>query len=302
MKIISVTKLYQFNGHQNCIYSLNFSTQPESFYSGGAEGYLVDWNYGHPGDGKLTASVGKAVYSICVLPQSQSLLAGTASGSLHVIDLETNKEVRQIKAHEAGIFGLQVFEGHLYSCGGDGMIHRWNTNDLSLTGSVRVSDKSTRIMAYAAHRHELLAGSSDFKIRVLDIHSLEIKQTIDAHAQSVFALAFSADGRKLFSGGRDAALHVWDVENNYTPIMQIPAHLLHINQIKFNPSGTLFATCSMDKTIKIWDAATIQLLKVIDSVKYDGHRSSVNCLLWTDDEHLLSGSDDRSIMYWELGS
>jgi WD40 repeat protein len=68
----------------------------------------------------------------------------------------------------------------------------------------------------------------------------------------------------------------------------------------FNPSGMLFATVSMDKTIKIWDTEKFQLLKVIDKAKLDGHLSRVNKCLWFDDETLLTGSDDRTIMMWKM--
>jgi WD40 repeat protein len=56
----------------------------------------------------------------------------------------------------------------------------------------------------------------------------------------------------------------------------------------------------MDKTIKIWATENFQLLKVIDKTKQNGHLSSVNKCLWMDDETLLSGSDDRTIMMWKI--
>jgi WD40 repeat protein len=57
----------------------------------------------------------------------------------------------------------------------------------------------------------------------------------------------------------------------------------------------------MDKTIKIWDLHTFQLLKVIDRSRHAGHATSVNKVLWTDHAgQLLSCSDDRKISVWDL--
>ena len=57
----------------------------------------------------------------------------------------------------------------------------------------------------------------------------------------------------------------------------------------------------MDKSIKVWDAETFQLLKVIDKARHAGHGTSVNRLLWTNHNNLLvSASDDRSISIWDL--
>jgi WD repeat-containing protein 61 len=57
----------------------------------------------------------------------------------------------------------------------------------------------------------------------------------------------------------------------------------------------------MDKSIKIWDANTLQLLKVIDKARHAGHGTSVNKLWWSGHrQQLVSASDDRSISVWEI--
>ena len=61
------------------------------------------------------------------------------------------------------------------------------------------------------------------------------------------------------------------------------------------------ATASRDKTMKIWDANNFKLLKVIDTVRNGGHINSVNTLRWSKyNNWLISGSDDRSIIIWEI--
>jgi WD40 repeat protein len=57
----------------------------------------------------------------------------------------------------------------------------------------------------------------------------------------------------------------------------------------------------MDKSIKIWDAENFRLLKVIDKARHAGHGTSVNKLLWSEDQNrLLSVSDDRSASIWDI--
>ena len=118
---------------------------------------------------------------------------------------------------------------------------------------------------------------------------------------SVFAVEYSADGKFLWSGGRDAHLKVWDVEQMMVPIFSEPAHWFTINAIVFSPDGKYVATGSRDKTIKIWDVENLKLLKVIDATRNEGHVNSVNTLLWAKyNNWLISGSDDRSLIVWEI--
>jgi WD40 repeat protein len=74
-----------------------------------------------------------------------------------------------------------------------------------------------------------------------------------------------------------------------------------INHLAFSPDNKHFVTCSMDKSIKVWDAEKLALLKVIDRSRHAGHGTSVNKVLWTNyDNQLLSASDDRTISVWSI--
>ncbi|HRG79495.1 MAG TPA: WD40 repeat domain-containing protein, partial [Cyclobacteriaceae bacterium] len=96
-------------------------------------------------------------------------------------------------------------------------------------------------------------------------------------------------------------LKVWDVKSGYKQAAEVAAHLFAINNLVFSPSGEYFATASMDKSIKIWKADELKLLKVIDKGRHAGHGTSVNKLLWTSfNDQLISASDDRTISVWDI--
>jgi WD40 repeat protein len=81
--------------------------------------------------------------------------------------------------------------------------------------------------------------------------------------------------------------------------MQEAAHLYTINAVALSPDGQLLATASRDKRIRIWDAATGQLIQSLDTVRDQGHRHSVNALHWTANGYqLISASDDRTLCFW----
>lgn len=273
---------------------------PKQFYSGGNDGYVVLWDTETKGDGKLLVQVNRPVYALCLDAQRNLLFCGAASGNLHVVDLTAGKEIRNIEAHTLGIFDIKIVNNELITCGGDGALKVWSLPDLKLLHHHQESTKSARCLAYHTQQNILAVGYSDHKIRLYQLADFSLLNTLDAHTNSVFTVAFTKDGKELLSGGRDVMLRSWVINENYRLDVDVAAHTLHINHIAFNPNGKLFATVSMDKTIKIWDTEKFQLLKVIDKAKLDGHLSSVNKCLWMDDETLLSGSDDRTIMMWKV--
>jgi WD40 repeat protein len=141
-------------------------------------------------------------------------------------------------------------------------------------------------------------GYSDYCIRVFDLNSFQKKYEWIAHQNSVFTLAYSRDSKTLLSGSRDARIKTWDIENGYELKGEVAAHLYAINHLAISPDGNYFATASMDKSVKIWKAEELQLLKVVDKARHAGHGTSVNKILWINNEQLVSAGDDRVISNW----
>lgn len=252
------------------------------------------------GDGKLIVQTPRPVYSLCCDRENQILYCGTAAGNLHVVDLKSGKEIRNIEAHISGLYDIKQTQDRLYTVGGDGKVCVWRKSDMALLHVQQYSDKSARVISIHPDLNEMAVGYSDFKIRLLNTADLSLIKKLDAHNNSVFALSYSPDGNYLISGGRDVMLRSWNRNDDYGMEMDIPAHTLQIKCITFSPDHQYFATCSMDKTIKIWDGHTFQLLKVIDKARNDSHINCINKVIWMNNRTFVSCSDDKQVMGFEL--
>jgi len=116
----------------------------------------------------------------------------------------------------------------------------------------------------------------------------------------VFALRYSPDEKILVSGARDAHLKFWSVDP-YALSEDIVAHMYAINYLSFKEDGSMLVTCSMDKSIKVWDTEERKLLKVIDKARNAGHGTSINKVVWSSyTQEVISVSDDRSISIWNI--
>lgn len=287
-------------GHNAAIFALSASEDSRYFLSGAGEGWVVRWDLEAPDLGKLIAKVDTQIFSLLHLPDRQQVVVGNMNGGVHWVDLLKPEQTKNIAQHRKGVYRILRVGDQVFTAGGDGILTRWDIHTSRTLESIQLSHQSLRGMAYCPSRAEIALGASDRNIYILDVHSFQIKATIpQAHNHSVFCVQYSPDGQHLISGGRDALLNVWDADGLHLLSAQA-AHLFTINDIVFHPHLPLFATASRDRTIKIWDAETFQLRKVLNTIRDQCHVNSVNALLWSDhDQLLISASDDRSIMLWE---
>jgi WD40 repeat protein len=294
MQPIEISKRATFKGHSSGIFCLDALTAHE-FISAGGDGQLVMWNLKKPGDGQVIARMDSTIYGLRV--DGRRLLVGENGRALHMIDLDDHKVLRSVEI-KAPIFAIHR-EADRYLVGtGAGELFVF---DLHLNFLVRHKLSAKSLRCIDSGYGEIACGFSDNIIRILDPETLEIKHELEGHTLSVFGLAYHPVARSLVSTGRDAHIRSWDLDEEYMSNRAVPAHMYASNHLVFHPDGHLFATGSMDKTIKIWDAANFALLKVIDKVRHDGHTNSVNKLLWMEFDNLLvTCSDDRTIAAWDI--
>src|SRR6476661_6335751 len=79
-------------------------------------------------------------------------------------------------------------------------------------------------------------------------------------------------------------------------VFTLPGHSSFVNSLAISPDGKILASGSWDKTIKIWDLETTELLGTLT-----GHSDRVNSVAISyDGKMLVSGSSDETIKFWNL--
>lgn len=298
---MQVKKAAQLTGHNAAIFALVGGPDERHVFTGAGDAWVVQWNLDEPDLGKLVAKVEAQVFALCFLQDAQKIVAGNMNGGLHWIDLADPAATKNIAHHQRGVYDIKATVAELFTAGGDGRLSRWSVQEMRSTESYHLANQSLRCIEHSSSRNELAVGGSDGAIYLLDAESLELRQTIrQAHGSSVFCLRYSPEARYLLSGGRDAHLNIWDLANDFKCISSQPAHLFTINSISFSPDGQFFATGSRDKTVKIWDTHNFELQKVLEGGRDGGHFNSVNKVLWLS-SGLLSCSDDRTVIRWQVG-
>ena len=298
---MEVTKVDTFSGHRDCVYTLEGTADSNCFFSAGGDGLVVRWDLSKPDAGELFAQIPASIYALCFDYVKNQLWIGQNFEGIHLIDVDTQQEIKSIKITAALIFDIKIHQNSAFVGLSDGTIVVMDVENFVVRKYIKASDKSVRNIAINSISNEFAVAYSDFSVKVFDLQDFSLKLVVSQHTNSVFTLCYSPDYQYLITAGRDAHLKILSVSNSYSLHQDIAAHLFAINDIKFSPDGKYFASCSMDKSIKIWDAQQFKLLKVIDKARHAGHGTSINKLWWSKFDNLLvSASDDKRISVWAI--
>jgi WD40 repeat protein len=121
------------------------------------------------------------------------------------------------------------------------------------------------------------------------------EHTLAAHADLIYGLAFSPDGKTLATTGYDRLIKLWDVSSG-KEIRTLKDHSDTVYGLAFSPDGTLLASAAADRAVKIWDVASgTRLYSLGDATDW------LYALAWSPDgKHVAAGGVDKSIRVWEV--
>jgi WD40 repeat protein len=121
----------------------------------------------------------------------------------------------------------------------------------------------------------VVAQGSYRTVEIRDATGERLLARWDAHKKGVFALAFSADGTLLATGGGDEVVKVWDVSGvagvladpNALPLTAIPERgayewrLGPVRAIAFSPDGLTAAAVGDRVKFVVWDLNTARQIR-----------------------------------------
>jgi len=274
--------LYTFKGHQGAVTAVTFSDDGCYVASGSEDQTLRLWNVTathlvHTFDGlrerrsgyqnavdqwlerlKVTAKLvlGRhgaghqgTVRSVALSPDRQYLLSGGDDRAIKLWDMESGRCVQTFHGHRQRVFSVQFCPDrrHILSASDDQTVRLWDIVTGRVVRTLQGFHDLSAIALSTDGRQVLTAGSL---MRLWDLDSGEAVKTLAAPTARVTAVAWSACGDYVLSGGEDQQLKLWQVATGRC-LRSFPGHSAAVATLCLSADGR-YAFSTDAQALHVW--------------------------------------------------
>ena len=192
----------------------------------------------------------------------------------------------------------------LASAGDDGVVQLWDAATGKPGDTLIGASDWLLAVAFSPDGKTVAAGSIDGRCYLWDLASTELLLEFSAVTPpmpnqkampaAAAALAFSPDGKTLAIGSADGQVYLFQIDGKF--LRALTGHTSGVTAVAFHPTGTMLASASKDRTLRLWTPANGQMVKALE-----GHTAWVQGLAFlAHGSRLASVGADHTVRLWDL--
>ncbi len=213
--------------------------------------------------------------SVCWRPGHTQLYAGFLNGDLASFTVSESGPALESSwpAHHADIIGL-AFDASgstLVSAATSGDVQVWNPDDHRLIRSIHTTQSFFHGVSISPDGRTVATSAKTPGVGFFSVVTGELIGSV-ADLYPNWRVRYSLDGSLIAASRAKSEIDIIDART-FTTLRTLRGHASSIVDIAFDPTGTMIASGSADKTLRLWDVATGRNLLTIET---DAEVSSVS--------------------------
>ena len=234
--------------------------------------------------------VDAAVETFAWSPDGRFLAAGAQNGSVVVVAADSKERVRTLDGHNWIESVDWTADGTLLAAGNrNGEVFIWDVSQGKLANKV-IFTNAVQSVDWRASSRQLAVGLAigpKSRIEIFDCTS-PARKRFDVPG---IRASWSPDGNWLASGGIDGTL--WLFSANGERLAKMPGHSRYVHSVRWNRTGDLIATASVDDQVIVWSFKEQRRLKTLDA------KFALSSAWSPNGKHLASGTGSDFVKIWE---
>ena len=250
-----------------------------------------------PQQGEIICTSNDGIVGLAVPADGSFAAAGDRSGTIHLIDLSVDGELRAWKGHDQTPSNLAFLNGsgELLSAAEDGWLRRWSAPTGERISQCKVPFANLYGVAASAEGTRIVGAATRKGLALWSGRDGERPRTFEENVGNRSPVSLPATGRFAFTGTLDGTVAKWDLDEGRR-VAAFEGHSDTVYTVAVTPNGRFCASGGGDRTVRLWAVESGQCLAI-----FHGHADDVSGIAMTSDaRRLASVSDDQTLRIWDI--
>lgn len=283
-------------GHWLGLHAAAFSPDGTRALTGSGDHTAKVWDVSGEVESLTLRGHAMSVTAIEFDPAANQVVTGSLDGAVKLWDARSGAELLTFATGQKNGVRTVAFaaEGRIITVGEDGTELAWDVQSGEKRNPLPKQSSPLRGETSLPDRAPASAPSGDNTATVGDAQAFKQLLIRQGHTDSVYSVAFSADGARAVTTDSDRNVKVWDAITG-VELFTLRGLNFAVNMACFSPDGTRVVTGGMDGNVTMWDADSgAQLLSL------KGHSGIIEAVAFsTDGSRIATASRDRTAKIWD---